>query len=75
MLIKVRVFPESKKAKIEAKAGDELMVWVKAKAKRGEANREVLQALAEHFAVPAEKIKLLRGAHNRNKLFEIESPR
>ena len=44
MLIKVKVFPDSKKEKIIKKSEDSFDVEVKARAQGGKANREVVRA-------------------------------
>ena len=70
MLIKVKVFPGSKKEEI-IKKKDVLEIKVKEKPENNKANKAVVRALASFFNLPEQKIRMLRGAKKRNKLFEI----
>ena len=72
MLIKVKVFPESKKPEIIKKADDSFYVYVESKAEGGKANKEVKQILAFHFQVSQGRIKLLKGGLKTNKIFDIK---
>jgi len=71
MLIKVKVFPQANKSEIIKVGDDRFEVYVKAKPIKGLANREVVEVLAGYFKVPLEKVRLLRGFKQRNKIFEI----
>lgn len=71
MLIRVRVFANARKELVFKKSGDRFEVWVKAKPLRQEANQEAIRVLAEYFNVLESEVKLIRGHHRANKLFEI----
>ncbi len=71
MLIKVKVFPASKKEKIIKKKEDSFEVKVKEKPIRGEANKAVIDILSNFFNVSRNKVKLIKGFKQRNKIFEI----
>jgi len=71
MLIKVKVFPGSKKDEIIKKADDRFEIKVKEKAKSGLANKKVIEILSKYLNVSEEKLILVRGAKHRNKIFEI----
>lgn len=71
MLIKVKVFPNSKKEEIIEKSEDSFEVKVKAKPVKGEANREAIKVFASYFKVPQSKIRLIRGFKQKNKIFSI----
>jgi len=83
MLIKIKVFPGEKKREVtkkaedrfeaRKKAEDRFEARVKAKPQEGQANREVVQLLADYFQVSEERVKLLRGTKRRNKTFEISN--
>jgi len=73
MLIKIKVFPGEKKRKVIKKAENRFEIRVKAKPQEGQANREVVQLLADYFQVSGERVKLLRGTKRRNKTFEISN--
>ncbi|KKP86908.1 MAG: hypothetical protein UR89_C0011G0011 [Candidatus Roizmanbacteria bacterium GW2011_GWA2_35_8] len=72
MLIKVKVFTESKKLEIVKKSDDSYYVYAESKAEGGKANKEVKQILSFHFQVSQGKIKLLKGGLRPNKIFEIK---
>jgi len=69
MLIKVKVYPNSKKEEIIQKKEDSFDVYIKPKPQKGEANKEVVKMLASFFDV--KDIKLIKGAKQRNKVFKI----
>lgn len=71
MLIKVKVFPNSKKRKIIEKSKDNFEIKVRAKPIKGLANKAVANVLSLYFKIPASKIKLVKGFKQRNKIFEI----
>ena len=71
MLIKVKVFPVSKEEKIIKKKEDSFEIKVKERPIRGEANRAVVDVLSNFFNIPKNKVKLVKGFKQRNKIFEI----
>lgn len=73
MLIKVKVFPEEKREEVIKKSKDSFEIKVKEKPERGEANRKVLEILSLYFQMPAGKIRLIKGAKSRNKIFDVNS--
>lgn len=73
MLIKARVFPGSKKDEIIKKTEDSLDVFVKEKPIKGQANKAVINLLSFYFEIPSEKIRLIKGFKERNKIFDTFS--
>jgi len=71
MLIKVKVFPGSKKQEIIKKQENSFDVKVKEKPIQGMANKAVIEALAFYFKIPESKIRLVKGHRAKNKIFEI----
>ena len=71
MLIKIKVFPNSKEEEVIKKSEDSFEVKVRAKPIRGLANRAVIDALSLYFKIPPSRIRLVRGFRERNKIFEI----
>ena len=49
-----------------------LTVYTKAPAIEGRANMAAAKLLAKHFSVAPSKVKLLRGAASKYKVFEID---
>lgn len=71
MYFKVKTFPGSKNVKVVKKSDDSFDIFVKEKAERGLANRAVVLTLSAYFKVPAGRVRLIRGAKSRKKIFEI----
>jgi len=71
MFIKVKVSPNSKKEEIIRKSEDEFGIKVKEKAEKGKANKRVKEILSEYLNIPQEKLILIRGAKQRNKIFKM----
>lgn len=69
--IKVKVTPAARKESLEKISDGEFRVSVKELAERNEANNRVRELLAEHFAVPLGKVRMLAGHRSRTKRFEI----
>ena len=72
MKISVHLKPNSRHRE-EVVVGDDgsLTIYTKAPAVEGRANLAAVKLLAKHFGVPSSKIKLLRGAASKYKIFEI----
>ena len=71
MLIKVKVFPNSKKERLEKKSEDSFVVYLREKAEMGAANEKLREIIAEFFNVGVNKIKIIKGGRSRNKIIEI----
>ena len=71
MLIKVKVFPNSKKEEIIKKSKDAFEVKIKEKPERGLANKEAIRILSLYFNISESKIRLIKGFKKRNKIFEM----
>jgi len=72
MFIKVRVIPNSRKKAIIKKAEDNFELKIKEKAIMGRANVAAIEALSDYFKVLKSKIRLVRGHHKKNKVFEVK---
>ena len=51
---------------------DTLTVYIKAPAIEGRANAAAIKLLAKYFGVASSKVKLVRGATSKYKIFEID---
>jgi len=71
MLIRVKVFPNSKREGIIKKSNDSFEVKIKEKPIKGLANRAVINILSLYFKVSTSEIRLVKGFRQRNKIFEI----
>ena len=70
MLVKVKVIPNSKENSIIKEKGT-LVVKVKAKARRGQANLATIILLQKYFGEP---VKLVKGRRSKFKVFEVIQP-
>jgi hypothetical protein len=71
MLIKIKVFPKSKKEELIIKDKDSFDVKIKEKPIEGKANEAVIEILASHFNIPSKKLRIIKGSRTRNKIIEI----
>jgi uncharacterized protein YggU (UPF0235/DUF167 family) len=69
--IKVKVFPDFKKQKIEEREPETFRVYIREKAQDNMANKGLIRALAEHFSLPEKNIRIVSGHHKSNKVIEI----
>ena len=73
MKISVYIKPNSRhREEIVKNDDDTLTVYVKAPAIEGRANAAAIKLLAKHFKVALSKVKLVRGATSKYKIFEID---
>jgi len=72
MFVKVKAYPCSKENKVIKKAEDSLEVRIREKPQEGRANEALLEIVADYFGVPREKIRLIKGRKQRNKIIEIK---
>lgn len=72
MKFQIEVRPNSKKSVVTRLADGDFKVFVKAPAKEGEANKEVIALVAKYFGVAKSCVAVLRGARGKKKIIEIE---
>ena len=73
MKISVHIKPNSRHREEVVKNNDDsLTVYAKAPAIEGRANAAAIKLLAKHFKVSPSKVKLVRGAASKYKIFEID---
>ncbi len=73
MKISVHIKPNSRHREEVVKNDDDtLTVYVKAPAIEGRANAAAIKLLAKHFKVSPSRVKLVRGATSKYKIFEID---
>ena len=72
MKISTRLKPNSRhREEVVANDDGSLTVYTKAPAIEGRANAAAVNLLAKHFGVAPSKVKLVRGATSKYKVFEI----
>ena len=73
MKISVHIKPNSRhREKVVKNDDDTLTVYIKAPAIEGRANAAAIKLLAKYFKVASSKVKLVRGATSKYKIFEID---
>lgn len=73
MKISVHIKPNSRhREEVMKNDDDTLTVYIKAPAIDGRANAAAIKLLAKYFGVASSKVKLVRGAASKYKIFEID---
>lgn len=72
MLIRVKVYPNSKKEEIIQKDKHSFEIKIKQKPLMGLANKAVIRLFSFHFKIPESRIKLIKGFKQRTKIIEIK---
>ncbi len=71
MLIKVKVFADWGEEEVVKKSENSYEIKVKEKPVAGLANKRVMKILSTVLKVPEGKIRLIKGARQPSKIFEI----
>lgn len=72
MKVYVKVKPNSRhREEVVANDDNSLTIYIKAPAVEGKANLAAITLIAEHFNVPKSRVKLIRGATSKQKIFEV----
>ena len=71
MLVKVKVFPNSKKESVIEKSTDSFEVRVREKAERGQANKALIRILASYLKISPSKIRIIKGFKQKSKIIDI----
>lgn len=71
MLLKLKVFAKSRKEELVDKGNLRFELYIRAEAKRGEANMRVLEVLKERFP-EAKSVRIVKGHTTPNKHIEID---
>lgn len=73
MKLSVHLKPNSRhREEVVANDDGSLTVYTKAPAVEGRANLAAVKLLAKHFGVSSSKVKLVRAATSKYKVFEID---
>lgn len=72
MLIRVKVFPNSKKDGITVKSPDSFEARVREKPEQGKANKAVVRLLSSYFKVSGSKIRFIKGGKEKSKIFDVK---
>jgi uncharacterized protein YggU (UPF0235/DUF167 family) len=72
MYTRVRVVVSAKREGVEPLGKDQLKISVKEPAAQNLANRRVLELVARHFKLPANKVRLISGHRSPSKIFSVD---
>lgn len=72
-IIRIKAFPQSKKPAVEETAPQVLRVFVREDAKENRANDAVIRTVAAYYNIPKNKLRMISGHHQQNKLLEIRN--
>ncbi len=70
-IIKVRAFPDAKKAHIEEIEPYVLRIFVREPAKNNLANRKIVSVVADFYQIPENKLRMITGHRGMSKMIEI----
>ena len=70
-LIRIKAFPDAKKASIEETAHQVVRIFVREPAQDNEANKAVLAAVAAFYEIPVNKLRMIAGHRGMNKTVQI----
>jgi len=71
MKITVKANPDSYNDKVEKISETRFAVETREPPINGRANQAIIRLLADYFKIPAYKIRLIKGAREKSKIFEI----
>ncbi|GAA4478012.1 DUF167 domain-containing protein [Rhodococcus olei] len=73
MIVAAQIKPNSRKGPLVETLDDgTLLLYVRAPAVEGKANRAAAELLARHFGVSKSSVTLISGATSRHKRFEVQ---
>lgn len=72
-IIKVKVTPRSSVSQIQENLLGELKVKVKAPPVGGQANKEVIELLAEYYGASKGQIEIVKGLTSKTKLIKLKT--
>ena len=70
--IAVIVIPRARSERVEPVNATHFRVAVTEAPREDQANKAVIEALAEHFRVPRSRVRIVRGHTSRRKIVEVE---
>ncbi|WP_024794099.1 DUF167 domain-containing protein [Tomitella biformata] len=72
MIVSAQIKPNSKKGPLVERQDDgTLVVFVRAPAVEGKANKAAIEVLAKHYGVSKSRVELVSGHTSRHKRFEV----
>ena len=72
MYVRVLVHPGAKKERILQESETEYTITVREKAERNQANRRIVEIIANEFNVEENRIRMVSGHRSQRKIISIE---
>jgi uncharacterized protein (TIGR00251 family) len=72
VIITVRVTPKSKRSELRHEGELVFRAKIMSPPDKGNANRELIGLVADHFQVKKSQVQIIRGEHSRDKVLEIQ---
>ncbi len=69
--VEITVTPKSRRRELVVKPDGGIRAYVPEPPEAGKATEAARELLAEHLGVPKTKLRLVRGAKSRKKVFEV----
>jgi uncharacterized protein YggU (UPF0235/DUF167 family) len=71
MYIHIKALTNQKEDRISERKPGYFEVLVREKPEQNQANRKIIQILAEYFKIKPEKVRMISGHHKPSKIFDI----
>ena len=71
-LIHIKVFPDAKRQSIEQTADRTLRIFVREPAERNQANKKVLELVADFYNLPKNRLRMITGHRSLKKIIQIQ---
>ena len=72
MYIRIVVHPGAKKERVLKESETEYTISVREKAERNQANRKVVEIIADELRVPQNRIRIISGHRSPRKILSVE---
>lgn len=72
LIINVTVKPGAKRTEIEGIENNVLKIKLKSPPHKGEANKELIEVLADYFGIAKSRLQIIKGYSSRYKIVKIE---
>lgn len=72
MYIRVVVHPDAKKERVLQESETEFTISVREKAERNQANRKVVEIIANELRIPVNRVRIISGHRSQRKIISVE---
>jgi uncharacterized protein YggU (UPF0235/DUF167 family) len=72
MYIKVRAIAGAKKEEVTLEKPNYFKIFVREKAERNEANKRILEIIAQKYKISPVQVRIINGHHSPSKLLSVD---